>query len=94
MISGKDKSYDEVKEILQHGFRILSDNNLKCFEGTALVTRKLNRMLRAKIQMFGVEPYFADLNPDLKWTDYKLLLDGKFYGSKFRSFEEWEKKYR
>lgn len=83
IIVGKQKSLDEVVAILEHGFRILSNNNLKCFP----FTKRLAKYLGANT--FGVKKYKLKVNPELKWKDYVLILNGKEYYSKWNSVDEW-----
>lgn len=66
-------SRNYVKEILEHGFEILSKNNLKCFPGTL----KLANLVKANT--FGVEPYELNINPFLKEEDFYLVWKGKKY---------------
>jgi hypothetical protein len=82
-ILGKEKSYKEVKEILEHGFKILHDNNLKCFPFTLGLAKSLN------CNTFDVESYEIKTNNKLKWNDYVLILEGKEYHSNFNDIEDW-----
>lgn len=87
MIIGKEKSIKEVKEILEHGFIILSKNNLKAFPYTLDLARKL------KANTYNVEEYEIINNPNLKWSDFKLIFEGKEYKSKFNSQQDWQNHY-
>lgn len=88
VILGKEKSKAEVIEILEHGFRILRQNDLKCFP----LTLNLAQDIGAKT--YGVEAYDIEVNKDLKWQDFKLIFEGKEYKSKFSSFNEWSEFYK
>ena len=87
MIIGKQKDEEEVIAILEHGFKILSANKLKCFPFT------LNFAESLYASTYGVDAY--DLpDGDVNWGDWKLIWDGKEYHSKFKSFAEWRAFYQ
>jgi len=86
MIIGKEKSVNEVKEILEHGFKILSDNNLKCFPFTLGLARQVSA------NTFGVKPYKIP-ESKIKWDEWKLIFEGKEYYSKFKNIDDWENTY-
>jgi len=83
MIIYKEKSKEEVVEILEHGFKILSQNNLKCFKYTYSLAKQL------KVNTFGVEWNIEEINPNLKWNDFKLIFNKTTYNSKFKTYQEW-----
>jgi len=93
MVINKDKSKKEVMEILEHGFRILSEHKLKCFPFTLDLAKQL------KCKTFRVKPYEMPEEKMpwekgyIRWGDWKLVWEGKVYWSKFKSFEEWRKHY-
>ena len=92
IIMHTEKSRKEVIEILEHGFKVLSRNKLKCFPYTFDLAKQL------KCRTFGVKAYqILEKLPremsDVKWNDWKLAWKGKEYKSKFKSFEEWRKFY-
>lgn len=87
VIINKEKTVDEVKEILEHGFNILSKNNLKAFPYTLTLAKTL------KANTYNVEAYELITNPDIKWSDFKLIFEGKEYKSKFNSQLEWQNFY-
>ncbi len=87
MILGKDKSLAEVKDILEHGFKVLSENKLKCFPFTLEFAKSLGA------KTFGVKAYKVKYNEDLEWSDWKLIWEGKEYKSKFSSYEQWQENY-
>jgi hypothetical protein len=84
----KVKTTEEIVEILEDGFRLLKDNKLQCFPATLALAKELGA------KTFGVTGYSLTTNPELLWTDYKVKLEGKLYGSKFKSYEEWSQHYR
>jgi len=86
MIVGKEKSEEEVIEILEHGFKILSDNNLKCFEPTLDLAEELGA------ETFEVESYDIP-NVRIEWKNWKLIFNNQEFVSKFDSFEDWKKFY-
>jgi len=85
-ILGKEKSKQEVIEILEHGFKILSENNLQCFFGTLYLGNSLN------CNTFQVSAYSTE-NSCVPWGKWCLLLDGKKYYSKFKNYSEWKSFY-
>lgn len=87
MVMGKDKTKDEVIDILKHGLNILSKNKLKGFYGIELLCEKLG------VDTLGVKFYVPKINPNLEWLDYKLVWNGKEYKSKFKSMTEWANHY-
>lgn len=86
MIIGKEKSEKEVKEILEHGFKILADNNLKCFKHTLTLAEELNA------KTFGVKSYNIP-KVNIEWKNWKLIFNNQEFKSKFKSFEDWEEFY-
>ena len=87
MIMGKEKSEDEVVEILEHGFKILSDNDIKCFMGTLSFGQDIG------CNTYDVLPYYLpDVN--IPWGQWKLIWKDKEYHSMFASFEAWREFYR
>jgi len=86
MIINKDKSEEEVKDILEHGFKIISDNNLQCFPFTLDLAEDLNA------NTFNVKSYDNQIS-SVDWSEWKIILEGKEYKSKFKNYEEWKKYY-
>jgi hypothetical protein len=86
MIINKEKSQQEVKEILEDGFKILSQNNLLCFPFTLSFAKKLN------CDTHGVKPYNIEMG-DIKWSDWKLIWNNNEYKSKFKSEKDWSENY-
>jgi hypothetical protein len=87
MIIGEEKSYEEVLDILKHGFKVLSENKLRCFPHTLEFAESIGA------DTFGVKAYKIKENPDIKWTDWKLIFDGKEYRSNFKSIDGWSGYY-
>lgn len=83
VIIDKEKSEKEVKEILEHGFKILSDNKLLCFPFT------LSLGIDLDCNTYDVKTYILRTE-NILWTDWKLIWDGKEYRSKFQSEKEWK----
>ncbi len=87
MIMGKDKTEEEVIEILEHGFSILAKNKLKAFYWTWVLARQLGA------KTFKVKTYSSKINPLLRWDEYRLILDGKEYRPIHKNRTEWAKFY-
>ena len=82
MIIGKEKYKSEIIEILEHGLKILSENKLQCFPFTLDFAKSLG------CKTFGVKAYSINENHKLKWSDWKLVWEGKTYKSKFKNQQE------
>ena len=78
----------EVIDILEHGFRILYDNNLNCFFGTKLLAEKIGA------ETLGVEASNIDYNKNLVWSDFHLVFEGEKYFSNFKNEKEWLNHYK
>lgn len=76
----------EAVDILEHGFEILADNNLKAFYPTILFAQELNA------NTFGVQEYHIKSEPT-KWEDWRLVWEGKEYPPKFETYEAWQKHF-
>lgn len=87
MIMGTEVSMFETVNILEHGFKILSKNNLQAFPFTIQFAKSI------AAKTFGVSGYDIDFNQNLKWSDFKLVFEGKEYKSKFNSQHEWAEFY-
>lgn len=87
MIIGNEKTEQEAKRILEHGFKILKDNKLKCFSGTYNLAKKLG------VRTLGVKPYNTP-ETNVKWSDWKLIFEDKEYYSKFNNIDEWQEFYK
>lgn len=78
----------KVDAILEHGFRILSENQLQCFHGTRILAEE------RFIDTLHVPWTELWVNPDLKWSDWCLQWNGKEYHSKFHNLREWAEFYK
>lgn len=87
MIMGKEKSEQEVKDILEHGFKVLADNDLKCFPGTLELAESIGA------ETYGVDSYELP-ESEIEWGEWRLEFEGKEYTSQFKDYEEWEEHYR
>lgn len=88
MILNKEKSRTEIKEILEHGFKILADNNLNAFPFTIDFAQTIGA------RTFGVKAYNLPKNAEtLKWGDYKMIFNGKEYPPLHNSHAEWKHFY-
>ncbi len=86
MVIYKEKSEQEVIEILEHGFCVLSKSKLSCFPFTLEFAEEIGA------KTYGVTPYSLP-DKDVAWGDWKLIWNEKEYHSKFSSFSEWRKFY-
>jgi len=84
-IIGKEKSEKGVKDILEHGFKILSKAKLKCSEFTLEFAKSLG------CETCGVESYNNESK--VKWGDWRLIFEDHEYKSNFQSIEDWKKFY-
>jgi hypothetical protein len=87
MIINKEKSLQEIIEILEHGFEILSRNNLKCFPSTLYLGEQLG------CNTYNVMEYEIPYI-EIPWDKWKLIWNNKEYYSKFKSFNEWRDFYK
>lgn len=86
MIMGKEKTEEEVIEILEHGFKILSDNGLDAFPFTVNFAESVGA------ETHGVDRNFLpDVGP-VEWGDWRLIWEGVEYPPKYTE-EEWREKY-
>lgn len=81
-ILGKEKSEESAKNILQHGFWVLSGAGLKSFPNTLNFAKELG------VNTFGVRAYKIP-DTSVAWADWRMIIFGKEYGPKFKSYEEW-----
>ena len=87
MIMGKDKSQQEVIDILEHGFGVLAEHDLKAFPGTIDFAEDVNA------NTFGVRPYRLWGNEALPWNSWRLVLDGEEYKPLHDSYDGWYRHY-
>lgn len=74
IVIGKEKTIFQVKAILEHGFKILSKNNLKCYSFTYEFAKTLG------CNMYDVKPYYINYNPNV---NFYLLFEEKKYSKEF-----------
>lgn len=87
MIMGDEKSRDEVMDILEHGFKILADNNLNAFAFTLTFAHEIDA------NTFGVP---ASPLPDGEvpaWEDWRLVWDGVEYPPKYPTYQAWQARF-
>lgn len=77
----------KIKSILLHGIQVLSKNNLEIFDGTAYVYESVFGARLKKVAIAQVPTDVAD------WNKWHLILNGKKYYSKFKSYSEWSEFY-
>ena len=77
MIMGKEKPKREIISILEHGFNILDENDLKCFPFTLEFAESLGA------NTYDVEAYELNINPKLKKEDFVLIFEGEEYNSQY-----------
>lgn len=87
MIMDKEKTKEEVIEILEHGFKVLSDNNLKCFPFTLQLANSVGA------NTYRVKAYKIPKSK-VVWGEWKLVFNGEEYHSKFKSESEWLNYYQ
>jgi len=87
MIIGEEKTQDEVIEILEHGFKILSDNNLSAFYGTIHLAHEIGA------NTFGVTKNVQPGGETPAWEDWRLVWNGKEYPPKYKTYEEWKERF-
>ncbi len=86
MIMGKEKSREEIREILQHGFDLLRGSGLQCFPFTMDFAHDL------KVRTWDVDAYQIPIST-VPWEDWRLILDGKEYPPLFKTYDEYRKHY-
>jgi hypothetical protein len=87
MILDEEKTEEEVIDILEHGFKILSENDLTAFYGTLRLAEELGA------NTYGVT---ATLLPDGEmpaWEDWRLVWRGEEYPPKYKTYEEWRERF-
>lgn len=87
MILGKEKTEEEVIGILEHGFKILAQHELSAF----YYTLSFAGMIGANT--YGV---IAATLPDGEtpaWEDWRLVWDGIEYPPKYKTYDEWKRRF-
>lgn len=95
LIESSKISKDEAIKILEHGFKILQQNNLQCFMATHYLAKEIGA------NTFGVTYYYTYMNHDIiesklmepEWNDWYLIWEGKKYKSQFQDFQDWKNFY-
>ena len=87
MIIGKEKSKDEVIEILEHGFNILKKHGLEAFPHTVALANQLGA------NTFGVDSYEMYEGETPEWHEWRMIWRGNEYKPKYKSYEEWRARY-
>jgi hypothetical protein len=83
VIIGKEKSYTEVKDILQHGFNVLKNKGLKVFEFTYKLAKSMN------VDTYDVEYY--TIESSVSWDEFHLIWNNQQY--KGLTKQQWMLKY-
>lgn len=87
MIIGKEKSRKEVIEILEHGFKILANNELTAFYFTLQFAEEIGA------NTFGVLPSIIPDGEVPDWENWRLVWEGKEYPPKYKTYGEWLERY-
>jgi len=72
-------------DILRHGFNVLKPSLIPCFPGTF--------DLALEHGITPTVPYYTIPETTVKWSDWKLVFEGREYHSKFKDEAEWAKAY-
>lgn len=95
LLAKEEINEEKTLDILYHGFRILKENNLKPFYGTARFFLKLKGF-----SDYAIEKEFDKRNiklpnvPCAAWDKWRLIIEGKKYVSFFHSEKEWKEFYK
>lgn len=84
-VMGKEKSVEEVRAILEHGFALLAQISLRAFPGTIALAKQVGA------NTFGVTAYAV--KDCVSWEKWRFIWNGKEYFSKFKNVEELNKFY-
>lgn len=87
MIMGKEKSEDEVTDILEHGFEVLSRHGLSAFPFTLKLAEEIGA------ETYGVLPSIQPDGEVPAWEDWRLIWEGQEYPPKYKTYEEWKRRY-
>lgn len=77
------RTKEEAVEILEHGFKILADNNLQCFPFTRLLAGLFGA------ERYDVQSYKLNAKKMPKWADWRLVWEGKEYPPKSPTYKDW-----
>lgn len=87
MIIGKEKMRDEVIDILEHGFNILSKHGLSAFAFTLHFAEEIGA------ETYGVDPNITPDGEVPAWEDWRLVWDGIEYPPKYKTYAEWRARF-
>jgi hypothetical protein len=87
MVTNGTMDKEKMVDIMQHGFKVLNDNNLKPHPHSAEVWRRMT----AEVISCSQE---HEITSAAEWGDWHLIIDGKKYYSKFENLNEWHQFYR
>lgn len=87
MVMGEEKDESEVIEILEHGFKILKDNDLPAFFGTLHVAEQVGA------NTFGVSAATQPHGEVPAWEDWRLVYNGVEYPPKYKTYAEWKRRF-
>jgi len=95
-IAGREKTWEEVCEILEHGFRVIGESNasrgdkprMKVFPGSIDLARHEN----VRARTFGAVSYVIPETP-VKWEEWRMEIAGNLYGPVHASRVAWSKAY-
>lgn len=95
-IAGNEKTWAEVREILEHGFRVISTANsirrakapMKVFPGSIDLARHEN----VRARTFGAVPYVIPESM-VKWEDWRMEILGNAYDPVHGSRNDWAMAY-
>jgi len=94
MYCNNEITKEKIRDIINHGFKVLAQNKLKPFFGTRYISLKLQGLNETKILLILIgEGYDVDEPSVAKWDKWRLVFNGKEYKSKFKNINEWEKHY-
>ena len=86
VIVGKEKTKEEVKEILQHGFDVLRGTGYQVFPFTMDLAHDMG------VKTYDVDAYEVPMSI-VPWEDWRLILEGVAYKPLHNSHDEWRKHY-
>lgn len=87
MVLGKEKTEQEVVDILEHGFKVLSENDLPAFHFTVHLAHELGA------ETYGVEPAITPDGETPAWEDWRLVWRGVEYPPKYKTYQEWKERF-
>jgi hypothetical protein len=91
MIAGKEKSWAEVKAILEHGFSVLAEANkarpagAKCFQAFPVAT---SLAIDADAKKFNIRPAPMP-ETEVPWENWRMIILGQEHPPFFKTYQEW-----